>query len=88
MLTCLFCENLRGCDAVEGIVFMRIVSVEVRPELDKKECVLGSLVKQLLESPRLLREFILDLPNVHWLKAKKDKAYTRLEETSGQLPQG
>ena len=47
---------------------MRIVSVKISPELDKEESVLGSLVKQLLQSPRLLRKLVLDLPHVHWLK--------------------
>ena len=49
---------------------MRIVSIKVSPELDEEESVLWSLVKQLLKSTRLLRELVLDLPHVHWLKRK------------------
>ena len=64
-------RNLRGRHAVEGIVFVRTVSIKVSPELDEEESVLWSLVKQFLESTRLLRELVLDLPHVHWLRREK-----------------
>ena len=53
---------------------MRIVSIKVSPELDEEESVLWSLVKQFLESTRLLRELVLDLPHVHWLQREKNRA--------------
>ena len=47
---------------------MRIVSVKICPELDEEESVLGSLVKQLLQSSRLFRKLVLDLPDVDGLQ--------------------
>lgn len=38
------------------------------PKLDKKESILGPFVEKFLEAPFLLREFVIDLPDVHRLQ--------------------
>ena len=65
---------------------MRIVGVKISPELDEEESVLGSLVKQLLQTPGLLRELVLDLPHVHWLK-RENISHLEVKITL-KLPQG
>ena len=60
-------HNSLGGDAVEGGCLIADLSVEVCPELDEEEGVLGALAVQLLQPVRFLREFVLDLPHVHRL---------------------
>ena len=57
----------RCADAIERIAVISVGHVEVGPELDEEEGVLGALAVQLLQPVRFLREFVLDLPHVHRL---------------------
>ena len=76
------CGDLRGGDAVEGVVLGPGAGVQVRPELDQEECVLRALVKQLLQPARPLpqRELVLDLPHVNRLQIFLMKIIIRISE--------
>jgi hypothetical protein len=62
-------ENIRGVDAVEGIL-VGDVGVEVGPELDEEEGVLWTLLVEVLQPPALLGELVLYLPDINRLKNK------------------
>ena len=61
-------HNSLGGDAVEGGCLIADLSVEVCPELDEEEGVLGALAVQLLQPVRLFRELVLNLSHVYWLQ--------------------
>ena len=61
-------NNLRGGYAVEGAWIVGNIGIEVGPELDEEEGLLGSLLVQLLQPLLLLGELVLDLPHVHRLQ--------------------
>ena len=56
--------DLRRCDAVERVVAVGDVGVEIRPELDEEERLCGALLVQLLQAALLLRKLVLDLAHV------------------------
>ena len=56
--------DLRRCDAVERVVAVGDVGVEIRPELDKEKGFSGALLVQLLQAALLLRKLVLDLAHV------------------------
>ena len=56
---------------MEGVTLVGDLAVEVGPELDEEEGVGGSLPIQLLQTVRLLRELVLDLPNINRLKRNR-----------------
>ena len=56
--------DLRRCDAVERVVAVGDVGVEIRPELDKEKGFGGALLVQLLQAALLLRKLVLDLAHV------------------------
>ena len=62
------CKYSRCADTIERIAVISVGHVEVCPELDKEESVLGALAVQLLQPVRFLREFVLDLSHIHRLR--------------------
>ena len=60
--------NLRCTDTIEGIAVVGVGHVEIGPELDEEECVLGALAVQLLQAVGFLGELVLDLPHIHRLE--------------------
>ena len=58
----------RCADTIEGIAVIGVWHVEVCPELNEEERVLGALAVQLLQPVRFLGELVLDLPHVHRLE--------------------
>ena len=53
------------------------------PELDKEERRLWPFVIQLFQAPFLLREFVVDLPDVHRLQYKASKQSVEVIHVSG-----
>jgi len=64
----MFYCDLRCGDSIKGSRFVRDICVEIGPELDQVEGVLGALLVQLLESTLLLRKLVLNLPDVDRLE--------------------
>ena len=60
---------------MEGVTLVRDLTVEVSPELDQEEGIRGSLAIKLLQAVRLLRELVLNLPNIHRLRGKRSIYY-------------
>ena len=58
----------RCTDTIEGVAVIGVWHVEVCPELDEEERVLGAFAVQLLQPVRLLGELVLDLSHVHRLE--------------------
>ena len=56
---------------MEGVTLVRDLTVEVGPELDQEEGVGGSLPIQLLQTVRLLRKLVLDLPHINRLRKNR-----------------
>jgi hypothetical protein len=54
----------QGRHSVERPGLVRDVGVQVGPELDQVEGVLGTLLVQLLEPALLLRKLVLDLESI------------------------
>ena len=57
-------KNLRGGDSIKRASFVWDICIEIGPEFDQVKRVLGALLVQLLESSLLLRELVLNLPDV------------------------
>lgn len=55
-------------DAVEDASFVLNACVEIGPELDQKEGILGTLVIQFLKAPLLFGKLVINLPYVHRLQ--------------------
>ena len=55
------------------------------PELDKKESVVWPFVKQLLQASFLLRELVVDLPDVHTLQQGVAVARAALADVHKQV---
>ena len=53
---------------MEGVTLVGDLTVEVSPELDQEEGVGGSLSIELLQAVRLLRELVLNLPDINRLR--------------------
>lgn len=66
-------QNLLASNSVESTSLVLNVGVEVCPELDQEESILGSLVIQLFEATLLLWELVIDLPHIHGLKHKSER---------------
>lgn len=56
---------------MEGVTLVRDLTVEVGPELDQEEGIGGSLAIELLQTVRLLRKLVLDLPDINRLGGKR-----------------
>jgi len=55
------------------------------PELDQVESVLGALAEQLFEAALLLRELVIDLPDVHTLQQRVAVARAALADVHKQV---
>lgn len=56
------------------------------PKLDQEEGMGGSSVVQLPQTPLLLREFVVDLPDVHTLEGGRSRAGAVLADVDEQVP--
>ena len=61
----------RCADTIEWTGIVGIGGVEIGPELDKEEGVLGALAIQLLQTIAFLRELVLNLSHINWLQKKR-----------------
>ena len=55
-------------DGVEGTSILVDVGAQIGPEFDEEEGVLRTFVEEFLEAALLLREFVVDLSDVHRLQ--------------------
>jgi len=55
-------------DGVEGTSILVDVGAQIGPEFDEEEGVLRTFVEEFLEAALLLREFVVDLSDVHRLE--------------------
>lgn len=56
------------------------------PELDQEKGVRGPTIIQLPQTPFFLREFVIDLPNVHALERGSSRARAVLADVYEQVP--
>lgn len=56
------------------------------PELDQEEGVRGPAIVQLPKATLFLREFVIDLPDVHTLEGGRSRARTVLADVYEQVP--
>ena len=61
-------QDSRRCDAVECVVAVGDVCVEIRPELDEEEGLGGAFLVQLFQTALLLGKLVLDLAHIDRLK--------------------
>lgn len=56
------------------------------PELDQEEGVRGPAIVQLPQATLFLREFVIDLPDVHTLEGGRSRAGAVLADVYEQVP--